>query len=189
MQVLLSAGVCRNGGDDRLGRSCRANQVSHVHRVLLHHGDRHLSGRGTLDLGWRLAGDEDGTSSISPARRASIRLAAGRHWPGDLILGPRIGKYGPDGKSERDSRPQLDGGHDRLLRAVVWLVWIQSRQHDGRRFQRHWPTSPSPRTRLPLPHAHRDADLLAAAGQARPRHDDQWLPGGTRGDHGRRVRL
>ena len=92
----------------------------------------HLSGRRPLDLGRRLAGDASGLLRLRRLHGRSTRSAAGRRSPGILVLGPRIGKYGPDGKSQRHSRPQHDGGDDRLLRALVRLVRLQSRQHDGR---------------------------------------------------------
>ena len=38
------------------------------------------------------------------------------------MLGPRIGKYLPDGRVQPDSRAQHDVGHAR--RAVLWLGWF-----------------------------------------------------------------
>ncbi len=58
---------------------------------------------------------------------------------GVIVLGPRIGKYGKDGKRPRDPRPQHDLGHDRRARLVARLVRVQPGSHDGRRSGLHLP--------------------------------------------------
>ena len=107
---------------------------------------------------------------------------------GILVLGPRLGKYGPDGKVTPIPGSQHDVGRHRLLRAVARLVRIQSRLDDGRGSQRD------------LPHLHDhehggvhgpavgDGAQLDLGRQARSRHVGQRLPGRP-GRHHRAVRV
>ena len=76
-QVLLSAGVRRNRGDDRVRRRGRARSSSFVHCVHASIvGVASIRSR-SLDLGRRLVGDK-WASSISPVPRWCTRSAAGR---------------------------------------------------------------------------------------------------------------
>ena len=91
------------------------------HLVLFraHLGD--LPHRGPLDLGWRLAGPV-GLSWTLPATRAVHSVGGWAALSGALILGPRIGKYGKDGK------PRAIPGHSMSLAViglfVLWLGWF-----------------------------------------------------------------
>ena len=52
---------------------------------------------------------------------------------GILVLGPRLGKYGPDGKVHADPGAQHDVRRHRLLRPLARVVRVQSRLDDGGR--------------------------------------------------------
>ena len=107
---------------------------------------------------------------------------------GILVLGPRLGKYGPGGKVNADPRPQHDVGRHRLLRAVARLVRIQSRIDDGRGPQRdraHLHDDEHGRLHGPALGHGAELDL---GRQARSGHVDQRLPRRPRGHHGARAR-
>ena len=182
-QVLLPTRVRRNGCDDRLRGGRRAHQVSVVHRVQLHHGDRYLPGGGPLDLGRRLAGDQRLPRFRRLARRCT-RSAAGRPWSASIMLGPRIGKYCGGRQAQRHSGPQHDGRHDRLLDPLVRLVRLQPGQHDGRRCRtRSAHICVTTNMAAAAATLTRDGYLLDHARQAGLGHDAQRLPGRPGGHH------
>ena len=96
-EVLLPARVRRHRRDDRLGRGRRAHQVPLVHRLLVPARRVRLSGHRSLDLGRRLAGERR-ASGTSPVRPSCTASAAGRRSPASSCSGPRLGKFGADGK-------------------------------------------------------------------------------------------
>ena len=95
-KFFLPAGVCRNGRDDCVGRGGRADQVRRVSYFHLSHGGiiYPIAGHWIWGGGWAASA----ACSTSPARRWCTRSVAGRHWRASSFLGPRIGKYGKDGK-------------------------------------------------------------------------------------------
>ena len=139
-EVLLPARLRRHGRHDRVRVGGRAHQVPLVHRVLVPARRVHLSRSSATGSG-AAAGWRRPASGTSPARPWCTASAAGRRSPGILVLGPRLGKYGPDGKVNADSGHSMTSRRDRLLRAVARLVRVQSRLDDGRRSPTPSPTS------------------------------------------------
>ncbi len=128
-EVLLPAGVRRNGGDDRFRRGGRAHQIR---RFLYFH---------FLD-GWRsfirlrvigsgaVAGWRSWACSTLPVPRWFTPWVAGPPWPASSFL-VRVSGNMQRWEGFAYSRPQYGLGHARCLCAVVWLVWFQSWQYDG----------------------------------------------------------
>ena len=129
-EVLLPARLRRHRRDDRVGRRRRAHQVPLVHRVLVPARRVRVSrspatGSGA-EAGSRRAGFWDFAGSTVVHSVGGWAALAGI-----LILGPRLGKYGPNGKVNADSAAQLHVRRDRLLRPVARLVRVQSGLDDG----------------------------------------------------------
>ena len=133
-EVLLSAGVRGHGRHDRLRRGGRTHQVPVVHRVLLPAGGVRLSDRRSLDLGrwlaraggfWDFAG-----STVVHSVGGWAALA------GVIVLGPRLGRYGADGKVNPIPGHSMTSGVIGCF--VLWLGWFGFNPglDDGRRSER-----------------------------------------------------
>ena len=82
------------------------------------------------------AGCSESGCRTSPARRSSTTRARLQRSPGRFLLGPRIGKFGKDGRAEPDSRPQHGLRDARDAHPLVRLVRVQSRLDAERRLRR-----------------------------------------------------
>ena len=118
-------GVCRHGGDDRVGRDGRADEVSGylVYSVFICAFIYPIFGSwawGSLLLGEAGAGWLEGLGFCDFAGSTVVHSIGG--WlalAGAIVLGPRLGKYGPDGK------PRAIPGHNIPLAALgVFILWF-----------------------------------------------------------------
>ena len=185
-EVLLSAGLRRNGGDHRERRRGRAHQVRKLRAVLVHPGWPHLSGRRPLGVGRRLAGG----AGIPRLRRLHRRpqhrrvgRAGGRHRARAAPWQVPAERQG-----QADSRTQHDVGDARLPDSLARVVRVQSGQHDGGR--------PGGDCLHRAQHQHGggggmplgDPGGMAPPRQARPQHDHQRDAGRAGCDHRRLQR-
>ena len=107
---------------------------------------------------------------------------------GAIVLGPRIGKFGPDGKPKAIPGHNIPMAHARLLHPAVRLVRLQ-RRIDLRRHRhpvRHGCRQHGDRRRRRC--RRRDVLHHVQGGQARPRHDGERHARRPGGHHGT-VRL
>ena len=98
-EVFLPARLRGNRRDDRVGSRRRADQVPRLHHLLVHHGDRDLSGRRPLGSGASATSRRNGTSGTSPAARWCIRWVAGRPSPVRSSLGLASASTAPTARS------------------------------------------------------------------------------------------
>ena len=91
-----------------------------LHRLFVPAGGLRLSDHRPLDLGRRLAGDGRVLGLRRLDRRAQRRRLgrAGRH----PVLGPRLGKYGPDGQVNPIPAHSMTSGVIGCF--VLWLGWF-----------------------------------------------------------------
>ncbi len=120
-EVLLSAGLRRHGRDDRFRIGGRAHQVSLLHRLFVSASSRSsiplpATGSGAA-AGWRPAGFWDFAGSTVVHSVGGWAALAGI-----LVLGPRLGKYGPGGKVNPIPGPQHTSGVIGCF--VLWLGWF-----------------------------------------------------------------
>ncbi len=120
-EVLLPARVRGDGGDDRVGRGRRAHQVRLVPGLQLPAGGVRVPDHRPLDLGRRSARRQQ----LPRLRRLDGR-PLGRRLGGAggaiLVLGPRIGKYGKDGKVNPIPGHSMTSAALGVL--ILWLGWF-----------------------------------------------------------------
>ena len=120
---------------DRLGRDGRAHEALGLLRLRrrLH---AHLLGRLALDLEPGRLAVRDGACRTSPARRSSTTRARSPALAGALLLGPRIGKFGADGKPNAIPGHNMAYADARRDHPLVRLVRLQPRLDARRRLRR-----------------------------------------------------
>jgi Amt family ammonium transporter len=87
----------RHRGDDCLGLGRGTHQIHLLHRLLVPAGFVRLSDHRPLDLGWRLARG-GGFLGLFAGSTVVHSVGGWAALAGILVLGPRLGKCGPDGK-------------------------------------------------------------------------------------------
>ena len=120
-EVLLPAGLRRNGGHDRLGRRGRAHQVRGLHDFLVHPGRRSsipIGGHWIWGGGWlaRQGFLDFAGSTVVHSVGGWAALA------GVIVLGPRIGKYLPNGKVKPIPGHNMTSATLGCL--ILWLGWF-----------------------------------------------------------------
>ena len=73
-------------------------------------------------VGWKVL-----DSSTLPVQLFVHSIGGWLALAGAIVLGPRIGKYGPNGKSKSDPRSQYCSWCSWCIHPLVRLVWFQPR--------------------------------------------------------------
>ena len=183
--------VLRRLAGDRLGRDGRADEalgLLRLRRAL--HAD--LLARLALDLEPGRLAVQAAACRTSPARRSSTTRAPSPASPARLLLGPRIGKFGADGKP--NAIPGHNMAYTTLGVIILWFGWFGFNPGStlGGRLRRrrllrvrraeHEPRGGGRRPR-------RRRHLVDRDQEARPLDDAQRRDRGARRDHrGLRVR-
>ena len=106
---------------DRLGRDGGADEALRLHRLRRPlHAD--LLGRLALDLVARRLALREGHAGLRRLDRRALPGRARAALAGALLLGPRIGKYGPDGKP--NAIPGHNMAYTTLGVIILWFGWF-----------------------------------------------------------------
>ena len=133
----VPGGIRRNGGDHRLRGHERAGQIHRLPLLQPPHQHPHLSRRGTLDLGGRVAGPH-GHDRLLRVHGGSLRGRVG--FPGRRSRpGPPPGPLQPRRVGECHPRAQHSPGRPGGLHPLVRVVRVQHREHPLRHQPEHRP--------------------------------------------------
>ena len=189
-EVLLPARVRRHRGHDRLRRRRRAHQVrrrSSSSASCWSASIYPIVGHWIWGGGWLATAGHP--FRLRRLDRRALASAAGRRWRASSCSGPRIGKYGTDGKVNADPRPQHGAWPPSAASssgsAGSASTPARTMAADAGAIGHIAVTT---NTAAAVGAARRDAHRLAPARQARPQHDPQRLPRRP-GRHHRPVRV
>ena len=120
-EVVLPVRLLRRLAGDRLGHDARAHQVRRLHHLRRHLRGRHLPDRSHWVFGGGWLQSNLGMQDFAGSTAVHLIGATGA-LAVLLHLGPRRGKYGPDGK------PRAIPGHNMPLFGlgifILWLGWF-----------------------------------------------------------------